>query len=88
MSTYLLSALCSFCYIFLKATQQINVVSGNYLRVLPVSVLMGLSEATILIFIVKANTVWIGAGNGVAAGAGATLAMWLHHRKRATKAPA
>lgn len=80
---FVISAVVSFAYIFLKATQQLNVMSGQYWRVWPTSVLMGVGEATILIYIIKANTLWIGVVNGVAAGGGAMLGMWLH--KRTTK---
>ena len=76
----LLSALISFAYIFLKATQQLNVVHGRYWLVWPVSILMGICEACIVIYVVKAGSIWIGASNGVGAGLGAIGAMWVHKR--------
>lgn len=79
---FLISAAVSFIYIFLKATQQLNVVSGQYWRVWPTSMLMGICEATILIYVVKADTIWIGIANGFGGGLGAMVGMWLHHRTR------
>ena len=83
----LTSCAVSFLYIFLKSTQQLNVVSGRYWLVWPVSIGMGLCEATILIYVVKANSVWVGAANGIGGGAGAMVGMLLHSymkRRRVT----
>jgi hypothetical protein len=68
----------SFIYVFLKAWQQLNVVEGRYAWVMPTSIGMGLCEVAIVLLVVKANTVLLGAANGVGAGLGAILAMRLH----------
>lgn len=80
LATILLSALINFLYIFLKAIQQLNVVHGRYALVYPVSILMGICEACILLYIVKTGSIWIGVSNGAGAGFGAILAMWLHKK--------
>ena len=80
MSAFMTSALATFAYVFLRSFQQLNVVHGRYWAVFPVSILMGLGDATIMLLIVKADTVWIGASNGVAGGCGAMIGMWLHRR--------
>jgi hypothetical protein len=41
---------------------------------------MGIGDATIMLLIVKANTIWIGVSNGVAGACGAIVGMWLHYR--------
>ena len=48
-------------YVFLRSTQQLNVVHGRYWAVFPVSLFMGIGDATIMLLIVHADTIWIGA---------------------------
>lgn len=70
----------SFVYIFLKATQQISVVTQRYWFVLPTSIGLGLCEATILLYVVQAGTIWLGIVNGCGAGLGALAAMVFHRK--------
>lgn len=82
---YATIALCSavsFVYIFLKAWQQINVVTLRYGWVFPTSVCMGLCEVAIVLLVVKADTIFLGLANGVGSGFGAMLAMRLHQKLR------
>lgn len=86
--SYSAIALCcavSFVYIFLKAWQQINVVTLRYAWVFPTSVCMGLCEVAIVLLVVRADTIFLGVANGVGAGLGAMLAMRLHQKLRAPK---
>ena len=76
---YLVAFLVSFCYVGLKATQQQNVIFGEYLWIMPVSVLLALCEVTIVVLIVK-STLIVALPIGVGAGLGAIVAMWAHKR--------
>lgn len=77
-SVIALSVVVSFVYIFLKAMQQLNVMHGNYWLVTPMSIGINICEATILLLIVRADSIWLGAINGCGAGLGAMLAMTVH----------
>lgn len=80
MSTILLCAGITFIYVFLRAFQQLNVVHRNYWMIMPTSVFMSIGDVLLVLFIVKANTVWMGVSNGVGGGLGCMFAMWLSHR--------
>lgn len=75
---WLTAAAVSFIYIFLKAIQQLNVVHFQYRWVMPASLAMGVCEATVIVLIVKADSILMGLVTGVGAGLGAMSAMRLH----------
>lgn len=77
MSLIVASALASFAYVFLRAFQQLNVQGRHYRWVMPTSCLMGVGDVVLVLIIIKIDSLWIGAVNGVAAGLGCMLAMWL-----------
>lgn len=70
----------SFIFIFLKAMQQLNVVHDQKLWIIPTSIGMGLCEASILLTIVRADSLWLGVAAGIGGGSGALIAMKLHKR--------
>lgn len=76
----LVSALASFAYVFTRAFQQLNVTGGHYWRVIPTSVFMGLGDVILILLVVKTDTIWIGVSNGLAAGLGCILAMYVNKR--------
>jgi hypothetical protein len=78
MSVFVLSFVVTFIYIFLKASQQINVVKGRYLWIMPTSIGMGLCEVSIVLLVVRADTLMMGLATGVAGGLGCMLAMRFH----------
>ncbi len=68
-----------FAFVFLKAFQQRNVAFDHYLPVIPISLLMALSEVYVISVIVRVGydmptVLAIGTGSGI----GALLAMVLH----------
>jgi len=76
----LISAGAAFIYVFLKATQQLNVVHGNKALIYPVSIGMGICEVAIVLLVVKADSIFLGFTNGLAGGSAALLAMYLHKK--------
>lgn len=85
--TYLLAFAVSFLYIFLKATQQRQVMAAEYLKMPPVSMAMAFCEVFIVASVARtADTVaeliilavFIGLGGGL----GSMLGTYLHARKR------
>ena len=82
MTLYVVSFLITFIYIFLKATQQINVIEKTYKWVFPTSIGMGLCEVAIVLLVVKADSMMLGLANGIAGGAGCILAMRTNFFKR------
>lgn len=71
----------TFIYVFLRATQQLNVVKGKYLWVIPVSYLMAFADVFLIVTISRAGVVIplilsIGTGGAL----GAILAMKIHKR--------
>jgi len=86
---YLSAFAVSFLYVFLKATQQLNVVHHKLLWIWPVSLGMGLCEVFLVgsIAITAYNDGWtemtvLGASLGTGGAVGAILAMILHKRIR------
>lgn len=77
---FVLSAFATFIYVGLRAWQQLNVVQGRYWRVIPTSMGMGIGDVVLVLLIVKTDTLWIGVSNGVAAGLGCCLAMYINRR--------
>lgn len=80
MSLFLLSAVVTFAYVFLRAFQQLNVVGGHYWRVLPTSLAMGVGDVVLILLVVKTDSLLIGLTNGVGGAAGCVLAMYLSGR--------
>lgn len=79
--SYIIAFAVSFVYIFLKATQQINVIHQDYKWVLPVSMMMALCEATIVVFIVKVD--WtVAFAVGLGGGLGCMTSMYTIGRKK------
>ena len=72
--------LSTLVFVFFKALQQQQVVSGMYLRAIPVSFCMAVCEVVIVLNVVKAATVWAALPMGLAGAIGACLAMWMHRR--------
>lgn len=75
-----LSAGLQFIFIFVKALQQLNVVNGRYWAVMPCSIAMGICEVATVLLVVRADSLWLGLANGVAAGFGAMLAMYIYSK--------
>jgi len=79
MSSFLLMPV-AFVLIFLKSFQQLNVMRGRYLWVLPISYCMALVEAVIWIQVVSEGfgigIFWMGTG----AGLGCISGMYVHKR--------
>lgn len=78
MTTHIALFALSFAYVFLKAMQQLTVANFIYARVLPLSLGMGLCEVSIVLLVVKADSIVMGLINGLGAGLGALTAMWFH----------
>ena len=78
MIVFLTSAAVTFAYIFLKATQQINVVNGRYRWIMPTSIGMGLCEVGMVLLVIRADTLLLGLATGLAGGLGCMLAMRFH----------
>lgn len=80
MTTNLLAFVASFVFVFLKATQQLNVVGGHYKWVLPTSLAMAACEVFTIAAIAHVGwgwiVLWVGAGSGL----GAIAAMFIHSR--------
>ena len=80
LEAYVIAFAVSFVYIFLKATQQINVVGQRYKWILPVSMGMALCEASIVLLVV--NTHWtVAIAVGLGGGLGAMSSMYTVGRK-------
>lgn len=78
MTLLLISAAASFAYVFMRALQQLNVQGGHYYRVVPTSVVMGIGDVVLITLTIKVDSLWLGVTNGLAAGCGCMLAMWLN----------
>lgn len=88
LTAYVASFAASLLYVFLKATQQLNVVLNVRRWILPVSLGMGLLEVfivgTVSITAVKVGGFWPLFGLGLSLGGGGAVgclsAMWLHRK--------
>jgi len=80
MTLFLLSALVTFAYVFMRAFQQLNVVGGHYWRVPLFSVAMGVGDVLLVMFIVKADSLWLGVVNGIGGGLGCVFAMYINSK--------
>lgn len=78
--TFLLSALATFVYVMMRALQQLNVVHKRYWRIPATSLAMGFLDVGLVLLIVRADSMWLGLGNGVAGALGCYAAMALHWR--------
>lgn len=76
--TYLLSFLCSFAFIFLKAFQQLNVVHRQYWFVVPTSMAMATCEVAVIALVAKNGWGWLVLSTGVGGGFGCVVAMYFH----------
>lgn len=74
----------SFCFVALKAFQQLNVVHGQYLMVLPTSWFMAACEVYVVLSVARSQTWDIGIVNaiGLGGGLGCVVSMWVHKRVR------
>lgn len=77
---YLLAFGASFCFVFLKAGQQLNVMRGYYWMIMPFSYGMAATETIVIFNVAKEGFGWIVVAIGTGAGLGAMLAMYLHER--------
>lgn len=76
-------AFCStFVFVFLKAFQQLNVVHGNYLWILPVSFAMAACEVYTVVISAQQGWGWVVVPIGFGGGLGAISAVWIHKRIR------
>lgn len=75
-----LTAFCvSFVFVGLKSLQQLNVVQGRYLAVMPVSMLLAVAEVTIIASVVKSSLI-IALPIGLGGGLGCCTAIFLNRR--------
>lgn len=82
MFDYLVVFSVAFIYIFLKATQQLNVVNYEYLRVPVISMFMALCEVTITLSVVHKVGFWGFIPLGLGGALGAMLGMYLHQNRK------
>lgn len=79
-NTIAITMIATFIYVFLRAQQQINVIRSRYFAVVPCSLAMGICEVVILLYVVRANTIWLGLLTGLAGGAGVLVALMLNRK--------
>ncbi len=73
-----LAFLSSFCFVALKAFQQLNVVHKQYWWIMPTSMLMAVCEVYVVAQVAVNGFGWIVFWIGLGAGLGAMSSMWLH----------
>ena len=78
--TYLAAFGAAFVFVFLKATQQLNVVHKQYAWVLPTSMAMAACEVFVIASTAKNGWGWIVLAVGLGSGLGAMSSMYLHER--------
>lgn len=74
--------LSSFIFVALKSFQQLNVQHDRKWLVLPTSFLMAFVEVSIVLSVVRAQSLWTAIPLGAGAGLGCLFAMFLHRRIR------
>lgn len=74
--------LSSFLYVGLKSWQQLNVQHDRKLWVLPTSLAMAFVEVSIVLSVVRSQSLWTAIPLGAGAGLGCLFAMELHRRLR------
>lgn len=80
ITTFIISGIVTAFYVALRSLQQLHVVHGQYWRVLPTSLLMGVGDVAIILLIVRADNLLIGLTNGIGGALGCYAAMALHKR--------
>lgn len=68
----------AFLFVLLKSFQQLNVVHGRYLWVLPASMLMAVCEVYVTVQAALNGWGWVVLPIGIGSGLGAMAGMWLH----------
>ena len=71
---------CTALYVGAKASQQLHVCYFQWGRVIPTSFVMALMEVTIVLSVVRADTVWAFLPMGLGGATGSLLAMYLNRR--------
>ncbi len=80
---YLAAFGASFLYIGLKAMQQLNVVHGQFMAVVPTSFAMAACEAFIVVNVARSGfNWWLVFAIGLGGGLGCIASMWIHKRFR------
>lgn len=77
---YFLAFFASFCFVALKAFQQLSVSGKHYLLIMPVSLMMAVMEVWTITVISKHGWGWLVFWIGFGSGSGAMLGMWIHSR--------
>lgn len=77
---YALAFVASFAFVFLRAFQQLNVVKGNRVLVIPTSLCMAGCEVFTVASIARSGWGWIVLPVGLGAGIGCLCAMYVHKR--------
>lgn len=85
MTLLLLAFASAFLFVLLKSFQQLNVSSGQYLWVLPTSLLMAVCEVYVTWQAATRGWGWIVFPIGLGSGLGAMTGMWLHKLLTKTK---
>lgn len=80
--TMLMLFLTSFAFVSLKAFQQLNVQHDRRLWIVPTSMLMALMEVTLIVGIVKSDSIYSAIPIGAGASLGCLVAMEVHRRLR------
>ena len=75
----------SYIFISLKCSQQLNVVRGNYIAILPTSLAMAACEVFVIANIASAGFGWIMIPIGLGSGLGALTSMFIHAKIEAWK---
>lgn len=76
----LISMGATFLYVMFRALQQLNVVHGHYIRIIPTSFAMGIGDVVLVLLIVKTQSLWMGITNGIGGTLGCYAAMYLTKR--------
>lgn len=74
--------LSSFCFVALKSAQQLNVQHNLRWAVVPTSLAMAYLEVSIVVSVVRDQSLWTVISLGFGAGLGCLFAMELHRRMR------
>lgn len=75
---FVLAFLASFMNIGLRSFQQLNVMHRKYAFILPVSMLMAVCEAIILLKVVHSGFGWVVLAIGLGGGLGSITSTYLH----------
>lgn len=72
----------SLVFVGLKSFQQLNVHYDKYLLILPTSLCMAFAEVTLIVGVVKSDSLWSAVPIGLGAGIGCITAMAFHRKMR------